>query len=72
MVYCRGDPLWSPAMVRGDAFRPLKDEAFFKNVRVDSAGYGIIWNDYVDLSESELWVNGIAVSGIAAHVDGNR
>jgi hypothetical protein len=40
-----------------DMFQPLKDEAFFKAVRVDSGGYGISWNDDVDLSEYELWVN---------------
>ncbi len=59
-------------LITEDAFRPLRDEAFFKNVRVDSAGYGISWNDYVDLSESELWVNGIAANDTEAHVDGNR
>ena len=41
-------------LITEEAFRALKDEAFFKNVRVDAAGYGISWNDYVDLSESEL------------------
>jgi hypothetical protein len=39
-------------------FQILKDEAFFKAVRVDSGGYGIVWSDDVDLSEYELWVNG--------------
>ncbi len=39
-------------------FYPLKDDAFFKNVHVDQTGYGILWNDNVDLSESELWING--------------
>ena len=50
-------------LIAEDAFRPLKDEAFFKNVRVDSTGYGISWNDDIDLSESELWIRGITVSG---------
>jgi hypothetical protein len=40
------------------AFRLLKDPAFFKTVRVDIGGYGIIWNDDIDLSEYELWTNG--------------
>lgn len=31
----------------------------FRNVRVDSRGYGIVWNDDLDLSESELWLNGV-------------
>ncbi len=43
-------------------FTPLKDEAFFGNVRVDKAGYGVVWNDYIDLSEAELWINGVSES----------
>ncbi|MEI7639146.1 MAG: DUF2442 domain-containing protein [Syntrophus sp. (in: bacteria)] len=39
-------------------FYPLKDDTFFRNVHVDQTGYGVIWNDNVDLSESELWING--------------
>lgn len=35
-----------------------KNEAFFKSVKVDSGGYGVSWNDDIDLSEYELWVNG--------------
>ena len=50
-------------LIAEDAFCPLKDEAFFKNVRVDSTGYGISWNDDVDLSESELWIRGVTVGG---------
>jgi hypothetical protein len=26
---------------------------------VDKHGYGIVWNDELDLSESELWINGL-------------
>ena len=59
-------------LITEDAFRPLKDEAFFKNVRVDAAGYGISWNDYVDLSESELWTNGTAIRDTASQVDSKR
>jgi hypothetical protein len=39
------------------AFQILKNEAFFKSVKVDSGGFGISWNDEVDLSEYELWEN---------------
>ena len=41
-----------------EMFRPLKDEAFFKLVKVDAGGYGVSWNDEGDVSEYELWVNG--------------
>ncbi|MEW6350313.1 MAG: DUF2442 domain-containing protein [Thermodesulfobacteriota bacterium] len=40
------------------AFAVLRDDAVFRNVHVDEHGYGISWNDNVDLAESELWVNG--------------
>ena len=42
-------------------FRMLANPAFFKAVRVDTGGYGISWNDDIDLSEYELWTNGSAV-----------
>jgi hypothetical protein len=46
--------LWNKEM-----FQPLKNAAFFKSVKVDSGGYGISWNDEIDLSEYELWMHGI-------------
>ncbi len=39
-------------------FKPLADEALFRCVRVDPHGYGVVWNDDIDLAESELWENG--------------
>lgn len=41
-----------------DAFAPLKDETLFRRARADAHGYGVVWNDDIDLSESELWING--------------
>lgn len=41
-----------------DTFSPLSNEALFKAVHVDKHGYGVIWTDDLDLSESELWING--------------
>jgi len=40
-------------------FSPLKNYAFFKNFQLDPSGSGIIWNDKIDISEYEIWVNGI-------------
>jgi hypothetical protein len=40
------------------SFQLLKDPGFFRAVRVDAGGYGVSWNDDVDLSEYELWTNG--------------
>jgi hypothetical protein len=45
-------------IMQKEPFNCLKDKALFKNVRVDSGGYGISWNDDIDLSESELWIHG--------------
>ncbi len=42
-------------------FQLLTVPAFFSAVRVDPGGYGISWNDALDLSEYELWTNGIPV-----------
>lgn len=44
-----------------EVFQILNNDAFFKSVRVDAGGYGISWNDEVDLSEFELWTNGVEV-----------
>ena len=41
-----------------ETFRMLRNEAFFCAVKTDPHGYGIIWNDDLDLAESELWLNG--------------
>ena len=45
-------------LIQKESFKILENDLFFKNVHTDSGGYGIIWNDDVDLSESELWLNG--------------
>ena len=41
------------------AFEELKDSHLFSNVTVDVGGYGIVWNDDLDLSCDELWENGV-------------
>ena len=45
-----------------EMFEVLKNDAFFKSVKVDAGGYGISWNDDADLSEYELWTNGVEVA----------
>lgn len=40
-------------------FRVLADDAaLFRQVHVDSSGYGIVWNDELDLASEEVWTNG--------------
>jgi hypothetical protein len=48
-------------------FKPLRNPAFFRSFQVDEGGYGIAWNEEIDLSEYELWQNGTDV-GIKADV----
>jgi len=45
-------------LLRSEVFRPLQDEAIFRCAHADSHGYGVIWNDEIDLAESEVWLNG--------------
>ncbi len=45
-------------------FTALKDENLFFKVKKEKNGYGLIWNDEIDLSEYEVWKNGISVSSI--------
>ena len=48
-------PLWDKYAF----FAPLKDNpALFASVTVDQGGYGVIWNDEIDISCDELWENG--------------
>ena len=39
-------------------FEQLKEHKLFFDVSVDVGGYGIVWNDDLDLSCDELWENG--------------
>jgi hypothetical protein len=43
-----------------EPFSSLENESFFRQVKVDAGGHGISWSDSIDLSESELWLNGKA------------
>jgi hypothetical protein len=44
-----------------DRFQLLKHEAFFRAVTVDPGGYGVSWDDEMDLSEYELWNNSVEI-----------
>ncbi len=51
-------------LFENEAFKRLKEEWFFKTVQVDAGGYGVSWDEDVDLSEGELWENGdIVIDG---------
>lgn len=40
-------------------FLSLENAIQFKKVKVDVGGYGVSWNDDLDISAEELWENGI-------------
>jgi hypothetical protein len=45
-----------------DMFRPLSyTSGLFSQVKVDEGGYGVSWNDTIDISADELFQNGISV-----------
>ena len=39
-------------------FRKLEERKLFEKVVVDAGGYGISWDDELDISAEELWENG--------------
>jgi len=48
-------------LLKNPLYQLLREIAFFKNVNIDAGGYGISWNDDLDLSEYELWSNGTEI-----------
>ena len=42
-------------------FMCLKNDILFKMVEVDVGGYGVSWNDELDISAEELWENGVII-----------
>jgi len=51
-----------PLLEKMPMFATLKEnDAAFCSVSVDVGGYGIVWNDDLDLSCDELWENGVQV-----------
>lgn len=51
----------SPLLSKWPVFNELRNPSVFNNVKVDVGGYGIVWNDDIDLSCDELFENGKAV-----------
>lgn len=51
-----------PLMTKFPAFQQLTDHGLFESVSVDGSGYGISWNDDIDLSCDELWEHGTDIS----------
>jgi len=45
-------------LLKEEPFKALQDEALFRSVKAEKHGYAVVWNDELDLSESEIWMNG--------------
>ena len=48
----------NPYLKRFSIFQELKNRAVFENVKVDSSGWGIVWNNRIDLSACDVWEYG--------------
>ena len=46
-------------MNKWKVFEVLKDIELFNKVKVDQGGYGISWNEDIDLECNEIWEHGI-------------
>lgn len=44
-------------LLQSEVFRSLQDDAVFRCARADAHGYGVVWNEEIDLAESEIWIN---------------
>lgn len=52
----------SPLFEKFEAFQAFQTiPGLFQKVQVDPGGYGVSWNDDLDLDGEELWANGIQV-----------
>ena len=66
-----------PLFDKWEAFRRLQESPeLFSTVEVDEGGYGVVWNDDLDLSCDELYANGETVEtpfdGLMAFTDATK
>ena len=45
-------------LLKEEPFTALQNEALFSAVKAEEHGYAVVWNDEIDLSESEIWIHG--------------
>lgn len=51
-----------PLFDKYKAFLPLREiKGLFEQARVDCGGYGIVWNDDIDIDANEIWYNGCTI-----------
>lgn len=50
--------------INEEFYSDLKNKILFEQVQIDAGGYGLSWNDDIDISEFELWNIGEETSEI--------
>ena len=52
------------------------DSSLFAKVKIDTGGFGVVWNETLDLSANEIWANGKTIenpfNGLMAFSDASR
>lgn len=48
--------------LQDDFYSDLKNKMLFEQAQVDNGGYGVSWNEDIDISEYELWNMGKTIS----------
>jgi len=48
--------------LQDDLYSDLENKILFEQAQVDSGGYGVSWNEDIDISEYELWEMGKIIS----------
>ena len=51
----------SELIFKRSEFKILEYSPMFKCLTIEPGGYAISWSDDLDISENELWLNGVAV-----------
>ncbi|MCC3492663.1 MAG: DUF2442 domain-containing protein [Microcoleus sp. PH2017_16_JOR_D_A] len=46
-------------LLENPMFATLRNPGFFRNFKIEPGGYALVWNEDIDLSEYEIWQNGI-------------
>ena len=50
-------------LLNKEMFAPLQNPSFFKSFKIEAGGYSLVWNEDIDISEYELWKNGVSKDG---------
>ncbi len=47
-------------LLENPMFAMLSTPGFFRNFKIEPGGYALVWNEDIDISEYELWQNGVS------------